>query len=176
MGRCNLLLPAEGSGPLKVGWADRLTDVALIVCLGQVGRNLAGAFTGLQSLGKELLGSLEVVALFCLLLVGHKVQVAVSLLLDGFALQQCVDLAEQQVGRSAVKDEMVHVDEQINTGGSLDDLGAVERRLLQIEGLHKLVFMFQQFIFTHLDDLHIDRSGTLERLHDSVPLGGEVDT
>ena len=55
MGWGDLLLAAEGRRFLQVGRTDSLTDEALLVVLGQVGGNLAGALAGLQLLGKELL-------------------------------------------------------------------------------------------------------------------------
>ena len=56
MGRRDILLTAEGSSTIHFGRTDGLADKALLVALGQVGRNLTAALTSLQFLCKELLG------------------------------------------------------------------------------------------------------------------------
>ena len=98
MGRRDFLLAAEVCGALQVDRADGLADEALLISLGQIGRNFAGALTGLQLLGKELLRGLESVGLLSSLLIGDKVEIVVGFLLDGLALNGGIDLADKQIG------------------------------------------------------------------------------
>ena len=79
----DFLLTAEGRSFVQIRWAHSLADKALLVALGQVGRNLARPFAGLQFFCKELLGSLKRIAVFSLLLVADKVEIGVGFFLDG---------------------------------------------------------------------------------------------
>ena len=101
------MLAAEGCGLVKVNRANGLANPPLNIGLGQVGGNLAGAFTSLQLLGKELLRGLERFALFGLLLVGDKVQIVVGLFLYLLALEGRADLPDKQVARTTVKHQVV---------------------------------------------------------------------
>ena len=70
---------------------------------------------------------------------------------------------------------MMHIQQQVTSCGCFHDFGTIERRFLQIEGTHKLVLVFCQFLFAHFDDIHLDGSAVISRLDDAVALGREVD-
>ena len=59
------------------------------------------------------------VGLLGLLLVGDEVEIRISFLLHPVALEHGADLPDEQVGRSAVEHQMMHVDEQMHAGGVL---------------------------------------------------------
>ena len=71
---------------------------------------------------------------------------------------------------------MVDIQQQINAAGGLDHFGTVERSLLQVEGTHKLVLVFRQFLLAHFGNVHLYRNTVLGRLDDAVALGREVDS
>ena len=102
-----------------------LTDKSLTFCLRQVGRDFACPLAGLQFLCKELLCGLEGICRFSLFLFCHEVTLRVFFLLDGFPFQHVIELADEQVGRSAVEDEVVDVHEQKYGALRFDDLEAV---------------------------------------------------
>ena len=147
--RGDLLLSAEGRHMLVVDRAYDLADKPLLIALGQVGRYLAGSLAGVQLLGEEFLRLCKLLALLGLLLVGHIVEIGVALACNLFALEHVADLVEQQVGRATVKEQVMHIDEQVRTLLSLDDLAAVQWCLLQVERLHKVVFVLLQLITCH---------------------------
>ena len=78
--------------------AHCLANETLHIALWQVARNLARSLAGGKSLGKELLRSLECVAVFGCLLVGDKVKVRITLFLKCSTLKSCAYLANEQVG------------------------------------------------------------------------------
>ena len=174
VGRCDLLLAAEGCHTIMVDGTDNLADKALFGALGQVGGNLAGSLTCLQLLGKELLCLCKLLALLGLLLVGDIVEIGVALSGNVLALEHVTDLVEHQVGRPAVKQQMMHIDEQVRALGRLDHLAAVQWRLLQVERLHKVVLVLLQLVVCHALDGHLHRHRAVEGLDDGVALGGEV--
>ena len=79
---CDLLLTAESGSLVVIRRADSLADKALLVCLGQIGRNLTRTFAGLQLLGEELLGGLEGITLLSLLLVADEIEIGIVFFLD----------------------------------------------------------------------------------------------
>ena len=174
MGRRDFLLAAEGCGLFVVGGADGLADESLVVGVGQVGRNLAGTLTSLQLLGKELLGSLEGLALLSLLLVAYEVEIGVGLFLNGLPFESSAYLTNQQVGRTAVEHQMMNVHQQVDGVVGLHDFKAVERSLLQIERSYELVLVFIQFFLLHHAEGYLHGNAALGGLHDGVALGGEV--
>ena len=70
---------------------------------------------------------------------------------------------------------MVNVHQKMDGGGRLDNLTAVEGRLLQIERTHKLILIGGQGLIGHLCDGHLDRHAVRHCLHDGVALGSKVD-
>ena len=97
MSRGNLLLTAEGDSTIEIGLAYLLADPSLFVGLGQIGRNLTGTLAGLQLLRKELLRTAESLRLLSLLLIGHKVEIGVCLLLGCLSFKCGIDLSDEQV-------------------------------------------------------------------------------
>ena len=110
--RSNFLLAAECAGLLEIGWADSFADKSLLFGLGQIGRNLAGSFAGLQLLGKELLCCLECIAILGFLLIGHEIEVGVVFFLYSGTIEHLAYLTDKQVGRTTVEDEVVYIHQQ----------------------------------------------------------------
>ena len=92
MCRRDFKLATECRSAFEIGLAYSLADESLLVGLGQVGRNLAGAFASLQFLGKELLGGAEVIGVFGGLLVEGELELGVTLVLDGSTFERTADL------------------------------------------------------------------------------------
>ena len=177
--RGNLLTAAEGRqgrGTITAYRTDGLAYVALFGSLRQVGRYLTRTLAGLQFLGKELLGGTEVLALFSLLLVCHEVQVGIALLLNAIAVEQGTKLTDEQVGRTAVEQQVVDIHEQVYPTLGLHHLETIEGRLLQVERLHKVVLIGLQCLVGHLRDGHLHRYAVLQGLDNVVALCSEVDT
>ena len=172
--RRDALVAAEGCQSLVVGQTDLLADMTLVVGLRQVGRNLAGTFTGLQTFGKELLCLVECFAVGGLLLVVGKVEVGICLTFDLTAFEGIVELTNEEVGRTAIEDEVMHVHQQVDNVARLHHFKAVERCLLEVEGLDKLVLVGCQLLGLHLDDGHFGDDGFVDNLHDGIALGGET--
>ena len=187
----------EGSDSVAAYGTESLADKALSVGLGKVGGNLAGSFAGLQLLGKELLGSLEGFRFLGLLLVGDEVEVGVGFVLNGrtdsraflrsigaqalrgglaypLPFERTVKLADEEVGGTAVEHQVVDVHQEMDTTVGLDDLEAVERRLLQIERAYKLILIGSQRLITHLRYGHFHGHSVCQSLHDGVALGSKV--
>ena len=172
--RCDVLLSAETGHPVVIDSFDGLADVSLLVGFGQVGGYLAGSLAGLQFLSKELLCRLESLGLFGLLLVGHEVEVGVGFLLDGGAFEHLTELPDEEVGRTAVEDEMVDVHEQRDALLRLDHLEAVERRFLQVEGSDELILVLLQTLSAHLAHRNLYGCAVFGGLHDGVTLSREM--
>ena len=60
-------------------------------------------------------------------------------------------------------------------GGCLDNLKAVEGRLLQIEGTHEVVLIGSQGLIGHLGDGHLDGHAVRHGLNDGISLSGKMD-
>ena len=174
MSWCNLLLPAEGDGFVIVGKADRFADESLSVGLGKVGRNLTCPFTVLQLFRKELLGRTELFSLLGCLLVGHKVEISVGFLFNRLTFENRTDLSDEQVGRTAVKDQMMKVYQKMYRLLSLNNPKPVKGNFLQVEWPDKLGLVLSQLFFRHLGDRYCHRNAILCGLYDCVPFGGEV--
>ena len=155
--RCNFLLTAEGGSLDIIGRADSLADKALLVSLGQVGRNLARAFTSLQFLGEELLGGLEGITLFCLLLVADEIEIGIVLFLDGGTVERAAYLTNQQIGRTTVEHKVMNIQKQMDSTCGLHDLETVERCFIQVERAHELILIGRQRLIAHLRDGYLDR-------------------
>ena len=155
--RCNFLLTAEGGSLDIIGRADSLADKALLVSLGQVGRNLARAFTSLQFLGEELLGGLEGVSLLSLLLVADEIEIGIVLFLDGGTVERATYLTNQQIGRTTVEHEVMNIQKQMGSSFRLYDLETVERCFIQVERAHELILIGRQRLIAHLRDGYLDR-------------------
>ena len=174
MGRGHLLTAAIGSNLVVVDGTHRLAYQALDIALGQVARNLAGTLAGGKSLGEELLRLLERAGVLGSLLVGDEVEIRISFLLHPVALESSANLANEQVGRAAIKEQVVHVKEQMHATRRCHHLKAIERGFLQVEGTHKLVLVAVKLLVAHVSDGHCNRHFAIDGLHYLVALGGEM--
>ena len=142
---------------LKRYGADCLTDKALLITLGKVGRNLAGTLAGLQLLGKKPLSCLKGLTFLGLLLVVHEVKIGIAFFLNGRTIKNAVDLTDEQVSGAAVEYQVMDVCQQMNAALSLHNLKAIERCFLQIERTNKLVLVGSQSLIAHLCDRNLNR-------------------
>ena len=172
---CNLVLPAESAGFVEVSLAHGLANESLLIAVLKVGGNLTGSLTGLQLLGEEPLGGGECLRLLSFLLVVHKVQISVFLFLNGLSFHHGAYLPDEEVGRASVEQQMVDVHQEVCASLGLDYLEAVQRSLLQVEGLHELVLIGIQFLLAHGGDRHLHGYTFVGCLYDGVALGREVD-
>ena len=140
----------------------------------QVGGNLAGSLAGLQFPGKELLRGPEGISVFSLLLVGHEIEIGITLLLDGETVEHTADLADEQISGSPVEHQVMDIHQQAYTAFSSDHLKMIERCPLNIEWTHKLPLMGCESLFAHTSDRNLNRHAACQGLHDGVPLCGEV--
>ena len=109
----------------------------------------------MQLFSKELLRGTERIAVLGFLLVGNKIEISIGLFLNRRTVENTVDLADEQVGRTTVEYQVVDIHQQMDTAFSLHDLKAIERCTLDIERAHVLLFVGCQRLITHLRDRHI---------------------
>ena len=174
MSRCNLLLAAEGDGFVIVGKADSFSDESLSVGLGKVGRNFTCPFTTLQLFCKELLGRTEFFCLLSCLLVGHKVEISIGFLFNRLTFKNRTNLSDEQVGRPAVKDQMMKIYQKMYRLFGLYNSKPVKGNFLQVEWSDKISLVLSQLLFSHLCDRYCHRNAILCGLYDCVSFGGEM--
>ena len=170
-----LLSATEGCRFFEIRRTDSLADKALFIRFGQVGRNLTTTLTGLQLLGKELLGSFKVVTLLSLLLVADKVEIGVTLFLNRRSVEHTANLTNQQVGRTSVEQQVMNIHQQVYPTRRLHHLEAIERRLLQVERLYELILVGRQCLIAHLNNRHLHRYAVCQGLHDGIAFSGKMD-
>ena len=175
MCRSYLLSAAEGCRFLEIGRTYCLTDKALFIRLGQVGRDLTTTLTGLQLLGKELLGSLKLVTLLSLLLVVDEVEIGVTFFLDGRTVEHIANLTNQQVGRTSVEQQVMNIHQQVYPARRLYHLEPIKRRLLQVKRLYELILVRRQCLIAHLNNRHLHGYAVCQSLHDGIALSGKMD-
>ena len=82
---------------------------------------------------------------------------------------------DENVGRASVEQQVMDIEQKMNSVFCLHDLETVEWSLLEIEGAYELILVAGQLCSGHRRNRHIDRHCIFCSLYDSVTLCSEVD-
>ena len=167
MSRCDVVVAAEGIDGLDVKCGDGFADCSLDR-IGQVGTYLRGGLDDRQTVFEELRGGLIVFPTLCGLLCHHVVGIRLVFVLDGLSIHDAAQLLQEDVDRTTVEDQVMHIHHQIDLLLSRHDFKAIERSMAQVEGFHKLVLILCQFFLTHLLDRNLHSLLFVNGLHDTL--------
>ena len=142
--------------------------------IGKVRRYFRNTLYLAQSLLEEIACFSIFLTILCSFLCSHKVSIGKALWLYLPAVHQVTQLIQEQVKRSTVEYQMMHISQEIYILFSSDNLHAIQRSLSQVKRLDELHHVFLYFGFAYLALFNHNRLVNINYLYDFAFLTVEM--
>ena len=138
---------AESLDSLEIQWTIDGFYGTMLQRIGKVGRNLRHTFHLAQTSLEEVACSSVFLATLCGLLCCHKIGIGEGLGFYLLIVHQVAQLIQEQVERSTVEYQVMHIRQEIYAFFSSNNLHTVQRSLSQVKRLDEISHIFLYFGF-----------------------------
>ena len=167
MGRCDIVIATESIYSLDVKSRDGLADCTLDG-IRQVGTYLRSGLHHRQPFLEKVRSSLIVSPTLGGLFSHHVGSIILVFVFDRLAVHEAAQLLQEDVNRTAIEYQVMHVHQQIGMLFGSHYLKTIKWACAEVEGLHKVLFILRQFLLAHLLERNLNNLLQINGLYDAL--------